>query len=137
MFNLSVKGKYGLLAVIELERYQQEGPIQIKSIAEAKKIPQHYLEQILLSLKRAGLVNSFRGSQGGYILAKSAEAITVMDVLKILEGPIQLCQGMDCNSGIGVFWKSIEKTLTDKLSITIGDVIRQKIALENIATYSI
>ena len=92
MFQLSVKSKYGLAAVIELAQKQEKGPIQIKAISGNRNIPQNYLEQVLVELKKGGLVRSFRGINGGYKLQKDPKSISVKDVLTILEGPCKLTE---------------------------------------------
>jgi Rrf2 family cysteine metabolism transcriptional repressor len=66
MFTISAKAAYGIYAMLELTKHYHIGSIQIKDIAEAQKIPQHYLEQLLVTLRKAGLVKSFRGTNGGY-----------------------------------------------------------------------
>ncbi|KAF1085161.1 HTH-type transcriptional regulator CymR [Sporotomaculum syntrophicum] len=85
---LSTKGRYGLRAMIELAQSTEEGPITIHSIASRQDIPERYLEQLMAPLRRAGLVKSVRGFQGGYILVKNAEDITAGDIIRALEGPI-------------------------------------------------
>ncbi|MEN6461338.1 MAG: Rrf2 family transcriptional regulator [Syntrophomonas sp.] len=85
---LSTKGRYGLRAMLDLALSQEQGPITTRSIAERQNISERYLEQLLIPLKTAGLVKSIRGSQGGYILGRNPEKITVGDIIRILEGPI-------------------------------------------------
>lgn len=85
---LSTKGEYGLRAMFELALNYGKGPIPIKLIAENQTISEPYLEQLLASLRRAGLVESTRGAQGGYSLAKKPDEILVGDIIRTLEGPI-------------------------------------------------
>lgn len=83
------KGYYGLLALVDLvQNLKEQQPVQVKEIARRQKIPEEYLGQIMVLLKRAGLVHGTRGPGGGYYLARPPEAISVADVLKILEGPL-------------------------------------------------
>jgi Rrf2 family cysteine metabolism transcriptional repressor len=85
---LSKKSEYGLRALLELQS-TYEGPVlQRHEIAERQHIPVEFLEQILLSLKRAGLLTSRRGIRGGYALIKSPEEITLGQVIRILDGPL-------------------------------------------------
>jgi Rrf2 family protein len=85
---LSAKAEYACLAMIELaKRAANDPPARIHEIAEFHKIPERYLVQILLQLKGAGLVSSVRGSAGGYLLAKPAETIALLDVLNAIDGP--------------------------------------------------
>lgn len=86
---LSTKGEYGLLAIMDLALHSSEGPIQSQQIAERQEIPKQYLDQLMLTLKKAGFVESSRGRQGGYMLGRSARTITVFDVVTALEGPLE------------------------------------------------
>jgi len=82
------KGFYGLLALADLaERHKQREPVQVREIARRQRIPEEYLGQIMVLLKRANLVHGTRGPSGGYHLARSPESITVREVLRVLEGP--------------------------------------------------
>ena len=85
---LSCKTEYALLALLELaNRYQQGEPLQIRQIAAQQNIPDRYLEQLLATLRRGGLVQSQRGAKGGYLLAREPSQITLLDVISCLEGP--------------------------------------------------
>jgi Rrf2 family protein len=84
----SAKGEYGVLAVFELAQHAEETPLQAKTIAKKQRIPLRFLEQVLSSLRKAGLVESVRGAQGGYILSRSPSEIRIRDVLEAIEGPI-------------------------------------------------
>lgn len=82
------KGYYALLALADLvQSYKGRQPVQVKEIARRQKIPEEYLGQIMVLLKRANLVHGTRGPGGGYYLARPPESIKVSEVLKILEGP--------------------------------------------------
>ncbi|NEO26524.1 MAG: Rrf2 family transcriptional regulator [Kamptonema sp. SIO4C4] len=84
---LSCRTEYALLALLELtSHYQQGDPLQIKQIAQAQQIPDRYLEQLLATLRRGGIVASQRGAKGGYLLAQPPWQITLLDVIDCLEG---------------------------------------------------
>ena len=85
---LSTKGEYGLLAIVDLALHSNQGPVQSFQVAERQHIPKQYLDQLMLSLKKAGLVESSRGRQGGYVLARPASGITVLEIVAALEGPV-------------------------------------------------
>lgn len=85
---LSTKGHYGLRAMFDLALHYGQGPIPLKLIAERQQLSDNYLEQLVAALRKAGLVESIRGAQGGYVLARRPEAITVGDIIRVLEGPI-------------------------------------------------
>ena len=84
--NISVKGEYALQAIYDLAANGGTEPVKIAEIARRQKIPQKFLELILASLKQGGFVESRRGAEGGYLLARRAEAIAVGDVLRPLIG---------------------------------------------------
>lgn len=83
---LSVKGEYALQAVFDLTSQPGTNPVKIADIARRQKIPQKFLELILGSLKQGGFVQSRRGVEGGYLLARPASEITVGEVLHFFEG---------------------------------------------------
>lgn len=85
---LTTKGHYGLKAMFDLAMHYGSDPIPLKVVAERQGISEHYLEQLIAALRKAGLVKSIRGAQGGYILAKLPSEIKVGDVIRVLEGPI-------------------------------------------------
>ena len=90
---LSKRGEYGLRAMINLaysldDQQEKNKVVQIKEIAERQKIPAKYLEQILLTLKNAGLLQSKSGIGGGYYLARPADEIDLGQIVRILDGPI-------------------------------------------------
>jgi Rrf2 family protein len=84
--NISVKGEYALQALFDLALQAPGEPVRIADIAGRQKIPQKFLELILAGLKQAGFVESRRGAEGGYLLARPASAITVGEVLRYIEG---------------------------------------------------
>jgi Rrf2 family protein len=91
---LSKKTEYALRALAELAiRGQEEGHVQAQELARGEKIPVKFLEQILLSLKKAGIVQSRRGAGGGYVLNRSPEGISLGEVIRRIEGPVNL---LDC-----------------------------------------
>ena len=85
---LSTRGRYGLRAMIDMAQNQDKSPIATHTIAAREGLSERYLEQLMVPLKRAGLVKSVRGSQGGYVLARDPREITAGDVIRVLEGPI-------------------------------------------------
>ncbi len=84
---LSCKSEYALLALLELaDHYRDNEPLQIRQIAAEQKIPDRYLEQLLATLRRSGLVRSQRGAKGGYILAQEPWKITLSEIVASIEG---------------------------------------------------
>ncbi|HLP90160.1 MAG TPA: Rrf2 family transcriptional regulator [Nostocaceae cyanobacterium] len=84
---LSCKSEYAILALLEMaSQYESGEPMQIRQIAAQQNIPDRYLEQLLATLRRGGIVKSQRGSKGGYLLAREPWKITIFDILQCLEG---------------------------------------------------
>lgn len=85
---LSQKAKYAMRALLYLAQAEPENPVFISEIAEQQAVPKKFLELILLDLKRHGLVHSYRGKKGGYLLAKPPESIFFGQVIRIIDGPL-------------------------------------------------
>jgi Rrf2 family cysteine metabolism transcriptional repressor len=96
---VSAKELYGLRAMTEFARRFGQGPLSLTEVARTQGISQSYLEQIAIDLRRAGLLHSKRGAQGGYYLARPPQAITAGDVIRALEGsilPVQCVAEQEC-----------------------------------------
>jgi Rrf2 family protein len=84
---ISCKSEYAILALLEMATHYQSGePMQIRQIAAQQNIPDRYLEQLLATLRRGGIIKSQRGSKGGYFLAREPMKITLLEILECLEG---------------------------------------------------
>lgn len=95
---LSKKTRYAIVALTRLAREYGKGPMQIREIAEEEKIPQSFLENILLDLKKAGILGSNLGKSGGYYLLKRPEDVSLADVVRHFEGTISLMYCVSENS---------------------------------------
>ena len=84
--NFSKKSRYGLRALIDLSVYSKESHVALAAIAERNSISPQYLEQVFAALRKAGIIKSVKGPQGGYLLAKPATKISVAEILRALEG---------------------------------------------------
>ncbi len=111
---------------MELGLHHNNGSMQIREIATRHSIPQHYLEQILVILKKSGYVESFRGARGGYALAHDPDSIKVSDVLSLLEGRLQVIADDKRDGVLGFFWDELERGLQVALDRTLGDLLRSK-----------
>jgi Rrf2 family protein len=87
---LSKKTRYAIVALTRLAREYGSGPLQIKEIAEEEKIPQSFLENILLELRKMGILGSKLGKSGGYFLLKKPEDVTLAEIIRHFEGTIAL-----------------------------------------------
>jgi Rrf2 family cysteine metabolism transcriptional repressor len=85
---ISSKGEYGLRALFDLAQNYDTRPRRSREIAEAQSVAEDYLNQLLIILRKAGLINSLRGPQGGHVLARSPRQITLYDAIYALEGPL-------------------------------------------------
>lgn len=137
MFSLSAKGVYGLTALMELGLQRNNGSIQIRDISERHGIPQHYLEQILVILKKAGFVESFRGAQGGYALAKDPDSINVRDVLSQLEGRVEVVADSRRDGVLRFLWDELQSVVDRSLNRSLGDLIRDKVHRDQLTDYVI
>ncbi|OPJ63617.1 RrF2 family transcriptional regulator [Clostridium oryzae] len=128
---LSTKGRYGVKAMVDLAIYYSDEPISIKSIAERQKISEYYLEQLFSPLRKAGLIKSIRGAQGGYVLGKDPNDITVAQIIDVLEGPIEIsecldnnfCSNEDC-CATRLLWEKIQVSIDKVLeTTTLMDIV--------------
>lgn len=87
---LTSKAKYALRAMVDLAVNDRGGPIFIADIARRQDIPRRFLENILIELRRGGLVTSHRGKNGGYALARGAETLTFAEIIRAIDGPLAL-----------------------------------------------
>jgi len=116
---ISTKGRYGLTLMIELARNYGAGPLSLKAIAEQKNLSNHYLEQLATPLRNAGLIRSVRGPYGGYRLAKEPKDITTGDIIRVLEGPITLVEGLeDEEPAQQALWIQIRDVIKNVLDTT-------------------
>ena len=127
---VSTRGDYAARALLSLALHQQDRPTSVKEIAERTKLPQPYLEQILLAVKGAGLVHSKRGVGGGYVLARPPETITLADIVAAVEGPAPtLADGHDHCEGHCVLqevWVQLDdETRTVLARITLAELVER------------
>ncbi|MBQ8506579.1 MAG: Rrf2 family transcriptional regulator [Clostridia bacterium] len=129
---LSTRGRYGIHAMYDLAEHFGDGPQSIKLIAERQSIPEAYLEQLIAVLRREKLVISNRGAQGGYRLSREPKEITVGDVLRALEGGLNLVDclleedscGKTCACASRIVWMKIRDGLNSIVDgITLQDMI--------------
>ncbi len=96
---LSTRSRYGLRLMLALGSKEKKGPIFLKEIARSEDISEKYLSLIIMTLKSKGLVSTFRGAHGGYILGKPASEIRLIDIIEPLEGDLCL---VDCVNKPGI-----------------------------------
>jgi Rrf2 family protein len=109
--NISSKGHYALQALFDLASRNTAEPVKIASIAQRQNIPQKFLELILSSLKQGGFVESRRGADGGYSLARRPETITVGEVLRYVEGSPEKPRGPQHETPFSELWRNVDKSV--------------------------
>jgi len=107
--NVSRKAEYALQAVFELARHAPGQPVKVAEISRCWNIPQKFLETILAALRQGGVVESRRGAEGGYILARPAGAITAGEVLRIIEGARAR---REPGSPFGAMWEQVDEAVS-------------------------
>ena len=128
---LSTKGRYGVKAMVELAINYGGAPLSIKTISKRQNISEYYLEQLFSPLRKAKLITSIRGAQGGYVLSREPKDITVAEIMYVLEGPIEIaecidgvsCDHLDC-CATRLLWAKIKNSIDDVMkSVTLQDIV--------------
>jgi len=127
---ISTKGRYGLRALIDLAINMDSENVSIKAISERQKISERYLEQIFSLLRKAGIIVGRKGAQGGYSLGKNISELTILEILKVLEGDnifidININEENELEEFINKnLWKDINVIIEDYFtSITLEDLV--------------
>jgi Rrf2 family cysteine metabolism transcriptional repressor len=125
--HISVKGEYALQAIFDLSTQKMGEPIKIADIAKRQKIPQKFLELILSGLKQGGFVESRRGAEGGYLLARAPENITVGQVVRYVEGTKSKKTGLKqkASDPFGDMWERVDRAFSDVVdNMTFSELVR-------------
>lgn len=121
---ISTRGRYGMNAIYELAINYNKSPVSLKVISDKRKIPLPYLEQLILQLKKEGIVGSKRGAKGGYVLIKSPKEVMISEILYILEGelaPVKCKDEQSCiccnnhNCPGEIIWEKINTAIVESL----------------------
>ncbi len=132
---LSTRSRYGVRLMLTLGISEKEGPVFLKDIARAEDISEKYLSQIIIPLKAKGLVSTFRGAHGGYLLGRPAPEIRLLEIIESLEGDLGLvdCVGNRdvCGRSTGCvtrdIWEEMSGLLVNYLNtITLGDLVQKQ-----------
>lgn len=133
--SFSKKTRYGLTSLIDLAVNSKEGPVSLGSIAKRNGISQQFLEQIFSAFRGAKLVRSVKGPQGGYQLAKSADEVTVADVLQALEGTYHLeDQVAQPNSEYMGIADTIQRLVIDRVNHEL-DAVLENLTISQLELY--
>jgi len=134
---ISTRSRYGLRALVELAICSSDECVPLRTIAQRHGMSDHYLEQLFAPLKKAGIVKSIRGAQGGYKLNRPAESITAGDVLRVLEGTLSpvdcledenaFCAAASCeNCNTKSVWEKLYAGMSEVLdTIRLSDLAKE------------
>jgi len=120
---LSTKGRYGLRAIVDMAIYSNGEHVSINSIAERQNISANYLEQVFSTLRKAGLVKSVKGAQGGYSLTKTPQEITIGMIIRVLEGDLAIVDDIDIKVSETTIQKIIKKSVWDKMNAQMNELV--------------
>ena len=134
---LSTKGRYAVMALVDIGQQAGGNPVSLQDIAGRQEISQEYLEQLFMKLRKAGLVDSARGPGGGYRLARQPGEIAIAEIIEAVEEPIKMtrCEDGDAIAGCVKgeqccthdLWQSISRQVTGFLSnVTLEDVVQTR-----------
>ena len=136
---VSLRSTYGIMAAVDLAMQAGAAPIQAKAIARRQGIPARFLEQVLHAMKKAGLVSSLRGAQGGYVLSRKPADLSVAEILEALEGPLlrttenngRLHQGTKSDALLAKVWDRVHEAERHVLgAITVEELAGQQRQIE-------
>jgi Rrf2 family transcriptional regulator, iron-sulfur cluster assembly transcription factor len=119
--NVTAKSKYAVRALVELAQHDQERPVPLVEIAESRGIPPKFLEQLFAQLRKEGILLSHRGVSGGFRFGRSPAAVTVLEVVSALDGPL------------GATVCTVSGSCVERASCSVGDMwLRAKLATEDV-----
>ncbi len=135
-FHVSTRGEYGMRLMVDLARHHGQGSVSLRAVAQREGLPEAYLEQLVATLRRSGLVTGKRGAGGGYMLSRDPASITAGHVVRALEGPIepQICTAegdpiFNCvrerNCGTRAVWVKLQATIASALDgMTLAELAK-------------
>ncbi|HHY64691.1 MAG TPA: RrF2 family transcriptional regulator [Clostridiaceae bacterium] len=131
---ITTKGRYGLRAMVDLAINSGSGHVALSEVAQRQGISANYLEQVFAVLRKAGLVKSIKGAQGGYILAMKPDSIKVGDILRALEGNLSVINENDDGNPVDPIQICLRQKVWDRIderinsivdSVTLGDLVSE------------
>ena len=130
MISITTKSPYALSALVELYCHGDSGPVPIAELARRRGIPVQFLEQLFATLRRAGVLRSQRGVKGGYSFARPAAAVTVLELVELLDGPLGAAT-------CGVFFEAAQAAGAVLSEATVASVAEQEIRAAGAPMYHI
>ena len=138
MLSINSKSRYGLLATLSLAEHYGQGLLQIKDISNQKNIPLQYLGQIFNLLVKADIINSVRGKNGGYKLSRNPSVITVLQIIEVLGGGIELVEKENVtDDAIQELLHLAESKLREVFNVSLADLLSRQQEKEHILLFDI
>ncbi len=134
---ISTKGRYGLRILIDLANHDSEKPRLIRDIAQAQQISEKYISRLVIDLRRAGMIRSIRGVNGGFHLAKDPQEITLLEVLEVMEGPISVVECVHATHKCGRHSRCGARTIWQRLNDNIRGMMAEITLAEIMQAYQI
>jgi len=132
--NITNKHRYGLSAMVQLGFFFDQGPVQLRLISDRASIPHSFLEQLILDLKKAGLVKSTRGAKGGYQLSQSPQVITVQSIFSAID---PLICSIDSGDSLSFFWKNLNSHVNEFFDLSLQGIMDDALQKDQVLTYTI
>lgn len=122
---ISTKGRYGLRAMTDLTSHMEGAPVSLASVAKRQNLSLNYLEQVFGTLRKAGIVKSLKGPQGGYLLAKEASEITVQEILEALEGKFSIVDAGNDLSKMDAVERAIQELVWNQIDEKVNTFLSE------------
>lgn len=144
---ISTKGRYGLRALVDLAANggnagnigntgsTGNAAVSLVNIAQRQKISLNYLEQVFAALRKTGIVKSVKGAQGGYILSKKPESITLSEILTVLEGKFSIVDELDDRRGGDKIRQTLNELVWDRINESVNSFLEEKTLAELVENY--
>jgi Rrf2 family protein len=133
---ISTKGRYGLRILMDLAIHQSDKPRLIRDIAKSQQISEKYISRLVIALRKAGMIRSVRGVNGGFHLAMKPEDITLLDVIEVMEGPLSIVDCVSKPKQCGMSANCAPREIWCKLNSEIRDLMRQTTLADILASYA-
>lgn len=132
---ISTKGRYGLRILMDLAIHQSEKPRLIRDIAKSQQISEKYISRLVIALRKAGMVRSVRGVNGGFHIAMKPENITLLDVIEVMEGPLSIVDCVSTPKRCGHSQNCAPREIWCKLNDDIRALMRRTTLADILASY--
>lgn len=132
---ISTKGRYGLRALVDLAANGDNTTVSLVSVAQRQKISLNYLEQVFATLRKAGIVKSVKGAQGGYILSKKPQEICLGEILTALEGRFSIVDEPEPEKADDNLRKTLNEMVWDRINDSVNEFLEKRTLAELVENY--